>query len=124
MGHEVSRLPPYHCQYNPIEMISVQIKGEVSDRNNTFKLADVERLLHAAIDSTTVEQWSNCVRHAEQLQEEDFHKQINRNQTLEPIVINIEDDSDSDSELIGTEDDEGHEEDDNAGEELAIPLVD
>lgn len=101
MGHEVIRLPRYYCQYNPIEMIWAQIKGEVADRNNSFKLADVEKLIHAAIDNTTVEQWSNCVRHAEQLQEDDFHKQINRDQILEQIVINLEDDSESDSESIG-----------------------
>ncbi|PSN39355.1 hypothetical protein C0J52_26687 [Blattella germanica] len=89
-------------RYNPIEMIWAQIKGEVADRNNSFKLADVEKLLQGKrIDNTTVEQWSNCVRHAEQLQEDVFHKQINRDQNLKQIVINLEDDSESDSESIG-----------------------
>lgn len=35
------------------------------------------------------------------MQEDDFHKQINRDQILEQIVINLEDDSESDSEYIG-----------------------
>jgi len=53
MGHEVIRLPPYHCQYNPIELIWAQVKGEVATKNTTFKLADVEKLMHEAIDSVT-----------------------------------------------------------------------
>lgn len=27
-GHTVIRLPPYHCQYNPIELIWAQVKGK------------------------------------------------------------------------------------------------
>lgn len=51
MGHEVVRLPPYHCQYNPIEMIWAQAKRQVASKNTTFKMADVETLMHEAIDS-------------------------------------------------------------------------
>lgn len=32
MGHEVIRLPPYHCQYNPIELIWAQVKREVAKK--------------------------------------------------------------------------------------------
>ncbi|KAF0692110.1 DDE 3 domain-containing protein [Aphis craccivora] len=53
MGHEVIRLPPYHCQYNPIELIWGQVKREVAKKNNTFKMADVEKLAHAAMDAVT-----------------------------------------------------------------------
>jgi len=31
-GHEVIRLPPYHCQYNAIELIWVQVKGQVAKK--------------------------------------------------------------------------------------------
>jgi len=65
MGHEVVRLPPYHCQYNPIEMIWAQVKGQVATKNTTFKMADVENLMHEAIDAVTKEEVVNCVRHTE-----------------------------------------------------------
>jgi transposase len=45
-GHQIIRLPPYHCQYSPIELIWAKVKGEVADQNSTFWLADVERLMH------------------------------------------------------------------------------
>jgi len=56
-GHEVIRLPPYPCQYNPIELIWTQIKGEVATKNNTFKMVDVEKLAQATIDAVTQENW-------------------------------------------------------------------
>lgn len=55
MGHEVVRLPPYHCQYNPIELIWAQVKGKVAKNNTTFKFDDFEKLLNDALDSVTVD---------------------------------------------------------------------
>lgn len=40
-GHEVVRLPPYHCQYN-VELIRAQVKNEVAKQNNTFKMVDIK----------------------------------------------------------------------------------
>ena len=39
-GHEVLRLPPYHPDFNPIELIWSQVKGIVGRRNVTFRLVD------------------------------------------------------------------------------------
>jgi hypothetical protein len=99
-GHQVIRLSPYHCQYNPIELIWVQVKREVADRNKTFKLADVERLMSDVIDRVTVEDWKKCVRHAKRLQEDDFVKECSRDSIIEPIVINLRDsDTNTDSDV-------------------------
>jgi len=57
MGHEVVRLPPYHCQYNPIELIWAQVKGDVAKKNVSFKIADVEKLVNEALDGVTVDSW-------------------------------------------------------------------
>ncbi|KAL4123029.1 hypothetical protein QTP88_015261 [Uroleucon formosanum] len=71
MGHEVIRLPPYHCQYNPIELIWAQVKGEIANKNNSFKITDVEDLANIAIENVTVDNWKRCVDHCERLQNED-----------------------------------------------------
>jgi len=55
MGHEVIRLPPYHCQYNPIELIWAQVKGEIANKNNSFRIA--ENLANIAIENVTVDNW-------------------------------------------------------------------
>lgn len=56
MGHEMIRLPPYHCQYNPIELlIWAQVKREVAEKNHTFKMADVEILVNNALNAVTAD---------------------------------------------------------------------
>ncbi|KAL4153945.1 hypothetical protein QTP88_001778 [Uroleucon formosanum] len=97
MGHEVIRLPPYHCQYNPIELILAQVKCQVAKNNKTFKMCDIERLTHEALDSVTQHDWEKCVRHAEELQDKDNEKEIMRDALLEPIILTLlPDDSDWD----------------------------
>lgn len=88
-GHEVIRLPPYHCQYNAIELIWAQVKRQVATKNNTFKMADIERLTHEALDAVTKRDWENCVRHAEELQESDNRKEILRDALMEPLILTI-----------------------------------
>lgn len=105
-GHEIIRLPPYHCQYNAIELIWAQVKREVAKKNTTFKISDVERLVHDELDKVTCEDWARCVRHVEKLQEEDFEKEIGREEILEQIVINLADESESDSEEDEDDDDD------------------
>jgi hypothetical protein len=98
MGHEVVRLPPYHCQYNPIELIWAQVKGRVAEKNSTFKIADVETIVHKEIDAVTPEDWANCGEHCVKVQEEDFAKAGLRDEILEPIILTIYPDESSSSE--------------------------
>ncbi|PSN50639.1 hypothetical protein C0J52_15152 [Blattella germanica] len=62
-GHTVIRLPPYHCHFNPIELIWAQVKGYVAANNKTFRIADVERLVEHGIEQVTVEKWQSALRH-------------------------------------------------------------
>ncbi|XP_060845982.1 uncharacterized protein LOC132925616 [Rhopalosiphum padi] len=83
-NHEVIRLPPRHFQYNAIELIWAQVKRQVAKNNNTFKMVDIERLTNEALDAVTKEDWENCVRHTEKLQESDHRKEILRDALMEP----------------------------------------
>ncbi|XP_026725848.1 uncharacterized protein LOC113492543 isoform X2 [Trichoplusia ni] len=46
---EVLRLPPYHFELNPIELVWADIKGHVARNNTTFKFEDVKKLLQEGI---------------------------------------------------------------------------
>lgn len=98
-GHEVVRLPPYHCQYNPIELVWAQVKNEVATKNNTFKIADVEKLLHEAISNVSIENWQKCVKHAEHLQDEDLKKA----HICDDFIIRVDDDDDDDDDASDVE---------------------
>jgi transposase len=59
----VLRLPPYHCELNPIELAWAQVKGYVKANNTTFKLNDVKQLLIDGVARVTPENWRNYEKH-------------------------------------------------------------
>lgn len=68
-GHKVLRLPPYHCELNPIELVWAQVKGFVASHNKSFKMAEIKTLLSTAISNVDAEKWHRCVQHVEQVVE-------------------------------------------------------
>ena len=91
----VLRLPPYHCELNPIELIWSQVKGYVAQNNTTFKLVDVRKLLEEACIQVTPEKWANCVRHVAEVEEPRCWDLDDRIDSIEPVVINVANDSSS-----------------------------
>ena len=96
-GHRIVRLPPYHCQYNPIELIWGQVKNYVAKRND-FKMANLKPLLQEALQQVTKENWSNAVRHVKNLQIEDSEGDNAAEHLLESFTINIASSDDDDDE--------------------------
>ena len=97
MGHTSLRLPPYHADLNPIELIWAKIKNEVADKNTTFKLKDIMPLVHQAIDSTDKAYWAKCVNHVET--QENMYWQNDGLNFHQPQIIINPNDSDSDVSL-------------------------
>ncbi|XP_017797833.1 PREDICTED: uncharacterized protein LOC108578925 [Habropoda laboriosa] len=62
-GKEILRLPPYHCELNPMNMVWAMVKKYVKTQNTTYKLADVKQLLIEGIKGVSVEYWKDFVRH-------------------------------------------------------------
>ena len=50
-GHEILRLPPYHCELNPIEMTWAEDKNYVAGENKDMSLDSVEKLLRKKRES-------------------------------------------------------------------------
>jgi hypothetical protein len=55
-------------------------------KNKTFTMAEVKRLMNEELDSVT----QDCVRHGENLQEEDFSKEMRWDKIFEPVVTNLQ----------------------------------
>ena len=87
-GHVVLRLPPYHPQLNPIELVWAEIKRLVALWNTTFKLKDIEQLTRKAISMIDKEFWNKCERHVRDIENEYWEKEGLR--FTQPTVV-IED---------------------------------
>ena len=101
-NHEVSRLPAYHCTLNPIELIWADMKNQVGLDNTSFKVPDVERLIHENFERIDANRWKNCVQHVISKVESRYWK-ADGLQEIEPVIINLDssdessDDDDDDS---------------------------
>lgn len=100
----ILRLPPYHCELNPIELAWLVVKKHVKMNNTMFRLQDVHKILHDGIDRCTPEMWTNFVIHTkkeeQKLWEIDFivdEVMENMGSTIMNITGETSSDSDSDS---------------------------
>ena len=73
--------------------------------------------MNEALDRVTIQDWESRVAHAERLQENNFVKEIAREDIIESIIINLRDESDTD-----TTDEEENEDNDDTDDILAVPL--
>ena len=96
-GHEVIRLPPYHCDLNPIEMIWAQMKAYVRQRNTSGRLQDVERLLCESQQVIDQELWRNCYRHVMDLQQQ-YWRDDCMMEDIEPVIVPMQQDSSTESD--------------------------
>ena len=98
---EILRLPPYHCELNPIELAWSSVKNHVKMNNTTFKLSDVHKLLIDGVERVTPNMWKNFVEHT--IKQEDKFWEIDfivydvmENMGSTVMTITGETDSDSD----------------------------
>ena len=96
LGHKPVRLPPYHPQLNPIELIWAEMKNQVAAANTTFKLKDVEKHTKEALSKIDKEFLQKCERHVRKIEEEYWEKDgLNISQQPSIIIDLMEGSSDS-----------------------------
>ena len=96
-GITVLRLPPYHCELNPIELVWAQVKGEVARQNTSFKLENVRKLLTDSLQNVTPAKWKNCVQHVIHVEEKMWVLDNLVEETVPSVIISVDmNDSDTD----------------------------
>lgn len=86
-GKRVLRLPPYHCELNPIELIWAQVKNWVARNNTTFKLPDVKNLFVEAIGTVTPDNWLNAINHVKKVEQKMWEMDEVIDLQVEPLII-------------------------------------
>lgn len=97
----ILRLPPYHCELNPIELAWASVKNHVKMNNSTYKLSDVKTLLLEGIERVDDTMWKNFISHTQSVENKfydiDFIIDDMLSAELQPTVLTIGNTS-SDSE--------------------------
>lgn len=88
----VLRLPPYHCELNPIELVWAQVKGHVAKNNKTFKMAEVKLLFEEGLQKVTPERWRSCIDHVIKVEDEMCKLDHLIDDVVEPFIINTDED--------------------------------
>ncbi|XP_072398383.1 uncharacterized protein [Diabrotica undecimpunctata] len=57
------RLPSYHCELKPIELVWSEIKRLVARHNTNFKKEQVENLIYEAYSQAPPQKWNNYMQH-------------------------------------------------------------
>lgn len=107
-NHEVVKLPPYHCDLNPIEKIWSLVKRRVAEKNVAQDPKQIVELTEAAFASITEDDWHIQCNHVKNVEDEYFKNDGLIDVEMERFIICTENDSDTesdhDSDLIDTSD--------------------
>lgn len=95
----VLRLPPYHCELNPIELIWAQVKGEIARKNTTFKLKEVKELLDTSLNNVTKENWLNAIKHVKEIEKNMWELDVIVENLHDNFIINLDSSESSDSDI-------------------------
>lgn len=103
-GYEVLRLPPYHCQYNPIELAWASCKNFYNKHINSQPSSKdkVMTLWRKALSLYTSDKWKNSIAHCEKEILDDWKKYMGNSSVddIPPFIISLEASDDSESDLL------------------------
>jgi transposase len=89
-GCSILRLPPYHAELNPIELVWAQVKEYIRSRNTQYTLANLKRLLEEAVNHITPSIWAKCVQHVEEKVEPEMWQMDEFvEMAVEPMIIDL-----------------------------------
>ncbi|XP_045501415.1 uncharacterized protein LOC123698708 [Colias croceus] len=94
-----SIIPPYHCQYNAIELIWAQVKGHAARSNTSppFTANKMLALLKDACTHVTAENWARVVERTKRIILSDWDRDIAfDNICTQDLILHITEDSSSD----------------------------
>ena len=105
-GHEVLRLPPYHCELNAIELIWADEKNFVARENEELTIESVENLFRKKREEINSEVCKNCIKHVRRVEEKYWETDRIIDEKVNRFIISVggsEDQSDIDTDDLSTD---------------------
>lgn len=96
--HEVLKLPPYHCDLNPIEKIWSLVKRKVADKNLSQDPKKIVSITEEAFKSVSAEDWAAQCKHAEHLEEQYLKNDGLIDEEMDRFIISTASDSETESD--------------------------
>ncbi|KAJ8736946.1 hypothetical protein PYW07_000217 [Mythimna separata] len=95
-GHTVLRLPPYHPDLNPIELVWADIKNNIAQNYINSSLDEKIILLDKLFSEFTAEKWQRCDDHVQKNENDYWSRDSRFDNVIDSFIINLQD-SDSSS---------------------------
>jgi transposase len=89
MGNKIVRLPPYHCCFNPIELVWATLKRNIRNNNTNSKFSvETITLIENEVNKIDHTLWSDCINHVLKIEE------TYRSKFVSALIINLSIDTD------------------------------
>ena len=98
-GHEILRLPPYHCEMNPIELAWAPEKNYVAGENKDISLDSVEKLFRKKREKLPEDFWRKCVEHVKKIEKNYWESDRIQDNKVEQLIIKLKPRDSSSSEM-------------------------
>ncbi|XP_046391551.1 uncharacterized protein LOC124159685 [Ischnura elegans] len=108
-GHEVIRLPPYHPDLNPIEMVWGDLKEQVRHNLEATSLDKKAELFKKICSEYSTEKWTKVCAHVKKIEEEYWKTDALMDEEIDKIIVELsgsETSGDSDMSLTSSEESE------------------
>lgn len=104
-GHLPLRLPPYHPDLNPIELVWGDIKGEVARHVIGSSLQQKEQLLKKLFNEYSREKWNKCCEHVKKIENKYCEQECSVDSEVNNIIISLSSGYDASSDTSSSSSD-------------------
>ncbi|CAG9573838.1 unnamed protein product [Danaus chrysippus] len=103
---DIMRLPPYHRELNPGQLVWSDVKDHLEITDTSFTFEQIKSLLQTSIRNVSSDKWQSCITHVIQV-EDFFYRKLDVliDNTMDTFGVNISDTA-SDTESCSSSTDE------------------
>ena len=98
------RLPAYHAEYYPIELIWTQVKGAIAKHNTTLTTTYMIPMITNGFAQVSAQDWKKCCRHVMEIYNTYWKSDIAKDAEMDKVEF-VVCSEDEDTDTASSEDD-------------------